>query len=55
MEGDVSTMASVTTAVTSAVADVSAQAAPIIAAAIGLSVIFWGAKVLWTKFKGMAK
>lgn len=45
----------VVTAIQSAVSSVTADATPVIAAAIGLGVVFWGARVLWTKFKGMAK
>ncbi|MCQ4635863.1 hypothetical protein NE619_03910 [Anaerovorax odorimutans] len=42
-------------AIKGAATSVTADAAPIIAAAIGVGVVFWGAKVLWSKFKGMAK
>lgn len=50
-----SNASSVVTAITTAGTDVVGDAAPIIAAAIGVGIVFWGAKVLWTKFKGMAK
>ena len=42
-------------AVTQAVSTVSTDAVVVIGAAVGLGAIFWGAKVLWGKFKGMAK
>lgn len=31
------------------------DAAKVIAGALGIGVIFFGARLLWTKFKGMAK
>lgn len=49
------TGAGIVSVITSAATSVTADAAPVIAAAVGLGVVFWGAKVLWTKFKGMAK
>lgn len=48
-------VSSTVTAITSAGTDLLGDAAPVIAAAIGVGVVFWGAKVLWGKFKGMAK
>lgn len=33
----------------------STDALTVIAAGVGIGVVFWGAKVLWGKFKGMAK
>lgn len=45
----------VVTAINEAVTSVSGDAATVIGAAVGLGVIFWGAKVLWSKFKSMAK
>lgn len=45
----------VVTGIQTAVTSVSGDAATVIGAAIGLSVIFWGAKVLWSKFRSMAK
>lgn len=42
-------------AITDATASMSTDAITLIGAAVGLGVIFWGAKLLWTKFKGMAK
>ena len=48
-------MEGVTTIIQSAGTDLLGQATPVIAAAIGVGIVFWGAKVLWSKFKGMAK
>ena len=31
------------------------DALSVIAAGVGIGVVFWGAKVLWSKFRGMAK
>ena len=45
----------VVSAIQSAVTSVKGDAATVIGAAVGLGVVFWGAKVLWSKFKGMAK
>lgn len=45
----------VVTAINSAVTSVKGDAVTVIGAAVGLGVVFWGAKVLWGKFKGMAK
>lgn len=45
----------VTTAIESAANSVKSDAAQVIAAAIGIGVVFWGAKVLWSKFKSMAR
>lgn len=45
----------VVTAINSAVTSVKGDAATVIGAAVGLGVVFWGARVLWSKFKGMAK
>ena len=50
-EGD----SAVVTAIQSAVTSVTADATPVIAAAVGLGIVFWGAKLLWGKFKSMAK
>lgn len=41
--------------ITTAVAEVKGEAMVVIGAAIGLSVVFWGARVLWNRFRGMAK
>lgn len=45
----------VTSIINEAANSVKSDAATVIAAAIGLGVVFWGAKVLWGKFKSMAK
>ena len=45
----------VVAAINSAVSSVKGDAVTVIGAAVGLGVVFWGAKVLWGKFKGMAK
>ena len=50
-----SNIATVATAITSAVSDVAPQAISVITAAVGLGVVFWGARLLWNKFKSMAK
>lgn len=57
MEGSASTtaMQNVVSAITGATSDLGTQAITLIGAAVGLGVIFWGAKLLWTKFKSMAK
>lgn len=44
----------VITAITSAATSLTSDAGTVIASAIGLSVIFFGAKLLWRKFKSMA-
>lgn len=45
----------VVSAIQGAVTSVGGDAAVVIAAAVGLGITFWGAKVLWSKFKSMAK
>lgn len=45
----------VVSAIQDAVTSVGGDAAVVIAAAVGLGITFWGAKVLWSKFKSMAK
>lgn len=52
LEGDGAT--SVTSIIQSAVTGLKSDAMTVIAAGVGLGVVFWGAKVLWKKFKGMA-
>lgn len=49
------TESAIVTTITNAATDLGEQALPVIAAAVGLGVIFWGAKLLWNKFRGMAK
>lgn len=45
----------VVTAIQSTVTTMTADAAPVIAAAVGLGALWWGARFLWGKFKSMAK
>lgn len=45
----------VSNAINTAVAGVKSEASVVIGSAIGLGVVFWGAKLLWSKFKSMAK
>lgn len=45
----------VSDAINTAVSGVKSEANVVIASAIGLGVVFWGAKLLWSKFKSMAK
>lgn len=52
---DASGNSAVVTAIQSAVTSVKGDATTVIGAAVGLGVVFWGAKVLWGKFKSMAK
>lgn len=52
---DASGNSAVVTAIQSAVTSVKGEATTVIGAAVGLGVVFWGAKVLWGKFKSMAK
>lgn len=51
-EGDNST---VVTAITGAADSLKSDALVVIGAAVGIGIVFFGAKVLWSKFKGMAK
>lgn len=55
MDSSSTVMANVVKAITDSTADLGTQAITLIGAAVGLGVIFWGAKLLWTKFKSMAK
>jgi len=41
-------------AITSAATNLQADAGTVISSAIGLGVVFFGAKLLWRKFKSMA-
>lgn len=45
----------VSTAITGAAAGFKTEAGKVISAALGLGIIVWGAKRLWSTFKGMAK
>lgn len=42
-------------AIDTAVGNLKTEASAVIGAAVGLGVVFWGAKLLWGKFKSMAK
>lgn len=48
-------MEAITTAITAAGTSLIGDAGPVIASAIGVGVTFWGAKLLWSKFKSMAR
>ena len=50
-----SALTGITGTISSAGADVIASATPVITSAVGVGVVFWGAKLLWGKFKSMAK
>ena len=52
LEGDNTN--AVVSAINTAVTSVKGDAVTVIGAAVGLGVVFWGAKVLWKKFKDMA-
>lgn len=45
----------VVTAITTAAESVKTDALTVIGVAIGVGIVFWAARVLWSKFKGMAK
>ena len=45
---------SVVKIITDAASGLKSDAVTVIGAAIALGVVFWGAKVLWKKYKGMA-
>lgn len=45
----------VVSAISAEVATLKTDAGKVIAGAVGLGLVFWGAKLLFTKFKGMAK
>lgn len=51
----IKTNSAIVTTITDAATGVGADAVPVIGAAVGLGVVFWGAKILWSKFKSMAK
>lgn len=46
---------SVVTAITGQVSSLQSDAITVIGAAVGLGAVFFGARLLWSKFKGMAK
>lgn len=43
----------VTTAIEGATGDVKGEAVKVIAAALGVGIVFWGAKKLWRSFKSL--
>lgn len=45
----------IVTAIEGAVTSVTGDATTVIGSAVGLGIVFWGAKLLWSKFKSMAK
>lgn len=45
----------IVTAIQGAVTQVTGDATTVIGSAVGLGIVFWGAKLLWSKFKSMAK
>ena len=52
---DESSNSVVVSAINSAVTSVKGDAATVIGTAVGLGAVFWAARVLWSKFRGMAK
>lgn len=48
------TLSTVGTQITGAGTELLTAATPVITGAIGVGVVFWGAKLLWRKFKSMA-
>lgn len=45
----------IVTAIQTASASLLADSGPIITSGIGIGVVFFGAKLLWSKFKSMAR
>lgn len=45
----------VVTAITTAAESVKTDALTVIGVAVGVGIVFWSARVLWSKFRGMAK
>lgn len=52
-EGASTSNAAVMTAINQAASSVKSDSAAVIAAGIGLGVIFWGARVLWRNFRSL--
>lgn len=52
---EVSDSSGVVAAITGAADSLKADGLTVIGAAVGIGILFFGAKVLWSKFKGMAK
>lgn len=55
VDGEVTGSSSVVKIISDAATGLKTDALSVIAAGVGIGVVFWGAKVLWSKFKGMAK
>lgn len=55
MEGATSSLGQVVTSITSASSEVTTEGIKIIGVAVGIGILFWGAKLIWSKFKSMAK
>ena len=53
--GGAAGLSDVTTAVNTAAGEVKVEGAKVISAAISVGIVFWGAKLCWTKFKSIAK
>lgn len=45
----------IVTAIEAASTSLIADATPVITSAVGIGVVFFGAKLLWSKFKSMAR
>ncbi len=54
-EGDPTGSSTALSAITTAAESLKGDAVAVIGAAVGIGVVFFGAKLLWSKFKGMAK
>lgn len=48
-------LAQVVSAITDASSDVTTQGIAVIGVAVGIGILFWAAKLIWGKFKSMAK
>ena len=55
VDGEAAGSSSVVKIISDAATGLKTDALSVIAAGVGIGVVFWGAKVLWSKFKGMAK
>lgn len=53
MEG--SALSNVVKSITDASSDVTTQGIAVIGVAVGIGILFWAAKLIWGKFKSMAK
>lgn len=53
-DGESGGLTAVSTAITKAGSDVVTAAGPIVTSAVGVGIVFWGAKVIWRKFKEIA-